>query len=186
MAAILCGACQAIFKSWNHPVTKGSQSSSSMREIRQQQPRGGSLSYKMLKYFSKHRKKPHHLSFKHMQAAAQKGCEICNVLCDRWEYMEPNVRLSAMTELEELQSRSHGGVLPSEFLRLDTYATWEEEERDWHHWWRVTKFTVLYWQYHPTFSVCRKVQLEGYEYSILEFQFGNGQDDMYRDSRVTI
>ena len=118
-------------------MTKGPSRHPSMREIRQQQPRGGSLSYKMLKYFSKHRKKPHHLSFKHMQAAAQKGCEICNVLCDRWEHMEPDVRLGAMTELEELQSPSHGGVLPSRFLRLDTYATWEEEERDWHHWWQV-------------------------------------------------
>lgn len=58
LMAVLYGACQAIFKSWNQSVTKGPSRYPSMREIRQQQPRGGSLSCKMLKRFSKHRKKP--------------------------------------------------------------------------------------------------------------------------------
>lgn len=127
--AVLYGTCQAIFKSWNQPMTKGPCRHPSMREIRQQQPRGGSLSCKMLKRFSKHRKKPPSIIAQAHASSCSKGCEICDVLCDRWEHMEPNVRLGAITELEELQWPSHGRVQPSRILRPDTYATGEEEER---------------------------------------------------------
>lgn len=157
LMAVLYGACQATFKSWNQSVTKGPSRYPSMREIRQQQPRGGSLSCKMLKRFSKHRKKPPSIIAQAHASSCSEG------LRDMRRPVRPLGTHGAKCATGR-NNRTRGTSMavpwPCPTFKNPTtryICHWGRRRKDWHRWWRVAKFTVLCWQYHPTFSVCRTV-----------------------------
>lgn len=156
---VLCDACQGMFKIWNRPQhTPIIGTQAAFDAVRW---------YGKLDYFSINNMRRHHSSPEDMQAAADRGCQICIVLCEHWAQFDQSEkrRISAFVSVIQQPMRGFMQMQAKPGMRF-----W------WLDFWRNARSLALWLRYRRTFSLYRVEKLAKNEAATVLFQFGDADN----------